>query len=342
MAAMHLKIPVRDQSQIGDARRQATKIAEEHGLDETCRGRIAIVVTELATNLIRYGQKGEILVRADVVHDRKVLEVIAIDHGPGIANVQQSLVDGHSTGGTPGNGMGAIQRQSLVFEIYSAVPAGTVIYCLVGEQAPPRPFPLAAKWGAINVPAPHETVCGDTWRVHESDNQLSVLVVDGLGHGPEAAAAAAAGAEAFDRDPFLPLVTMFENLHLRMQGTRGAALAVAQVDTKTQQMKYAGVGNIAASLREPGCSTGRGLFSHNGIVGVQFRKAQEFNYPCSPGGLLILHSDGVQTRWSFDDYPGLLQRHPGLIAAVLYRDFCRGRDDVTVVVIRLPALGSRA
>jgi anti-sigma regulatory factor (Ser/Thr protein kinase) len=342
MAAMHLKVPVREQSQIGDARRQATKIADEHGLDETCRGRIALVVTELATNLVRYGKEGEILVRADIVNDQKLLEVIAIDRGPGIANIQRCLVDGYSTGGTPGNGMGAIQRLSLTFEIYSAVPAGTVIYCQVGEQEASRSIKRQSAWSAINIPAPHETVCGDTWRVCERDHQLSVLVVDGLGHGPEAAHAAAAGAEAFDRDPFLPLVSMFENLHVRMHGTRGAALAVAQIDTKTRQMKYAGIGNISASLRESGGGTGRGLFSHNGIVGVQFRKAQEFDYPCPPGALLILHSDGLQTRWSLDNYPGLQQRHPGLIAAVLYRDFCRGRDDVTVVVIRLPATESRA
>ncbi len=342
MAAMHLKVPVREQSQIGDARRQATKIADEHGLDETCRGRIALVVTELATNLVRYGKEGEILVRADIVNDQKLLEVIAIDRGPGIANIQRCLVDGYSTGGTPGNGMGAIQRLSLTFEIYSAVPAGTVIYCQVGEQETARPPKLHSTWSAINIPALHEMVSGDTWRVCERDHQLSVLVVDGLGHGPEAAIAAEAGAEAFDRDPFLPLVSMIENLHVRMRGTRGAALAVAQIDTKSQQVKYAGVGNISASIRESGGGTGRGLFSHNGIVGVQFRKAQEFDYPCPPGALLILHSDGLQTRWSLDNYPGLQQRHPGLIAAVLYRDFCRGRDDVTVVVIRLPATGSRA
>ncbi|HEY4261114.1 MAG TPA: SpoIIE family protein phosphatase, partial [Schlesneria sp.] len=239
-------------------------------------------------------------------------------------------------------GLGAIQRLSQTFDIYSAVPAGTVIYCQVGEQSSSQIARRQSTWGAVNIPAPYETVCGDTWRIGERDDQLSVLVVDGLGHGPEAAKAAAEAANEFENNPFLPITTMYDKLHARMVGSRGGAVAVAQINTKSQQMKYAGVGNISGSLRESGSTSSRGLFSHNGIVGAQFRKAQEFDYPCPPGSLLILHSDGLQTRWSFDNYPGLLQRHPGLIAAVLYRDFCRGRDDVTVVVIRLSATESRA
>ena len=78
--------------------------------------------------------------------------------------------------------------------------------------------------------------------------------------------------------------------------------------------------------------------SHPGIVGVQFRKAQPFDYAEVAGQLLILYSDGLQSRWNLSDYPGLVYRHPALIAAILHRDFCRGRDDVTVFVIALEAI----
>ncbi len=72
-----------------------------------------------------------------------------------------------------------------------------------------------------------------------------------------------------------------------------------------------------------------------GIVGGQYRKAQVFDYADVTGNLLILYSDGLQSRWNLQEYPGLVHRHPAVIATVLHRDFCRGRDDVTVLVIDL-------
>ncbi|MGC1331458.1 MAG: ATP-binding protein, partial [Pseudomonas sp.] len=94
-----------------------------------------------------------------------------------------------------------------------------------------------------------------------------------------------------------------------------------------------GIGNIGGSLLSP--ERGRGLASHPGIVGGQFRKAQSFDYAQVSGNCLILYSDGLQSRWNLHDYPGLIFRHPAVIASVLHRDFCRGRDDVTVLVIHL-------
>jgi hypothetical protein len=95
------------------------------------------------------------------------------------------------------------------------------------------------------------------------------------------------------------------------------------------------VGNIGASLISADKS--RGLASHPGIVGGQYRKAQPFDYAHVNGHLLIMYSDGLQSRWNLQDYPGLVHRHPAVIASVLHRDFCRGRDDVTVLVVALEA-----
>jgi hypothetical protein len=124
---------------------------------------------------------------------------------------------------------------------------------------------------------------------------------------------------------------------VRMHGTRGAAMAAAQIDASCGGLKYVGIGNIAGHLHTNHGTPGRGLFSHNGIVGAQIRKLQQFDYDCASGGLLIMHSDGLQTRWRLNSYAGLSERHPAIIAAVLYRDFYRGRDDVTVAVVRLSA-----
>ena len=80
------------------------------------------------------------------------------------------------------------------------------------------------------------------------------------------------------------------------------------------------------------------MASHPGIVGSQFRKAVAFDYPVESRQLLVMYSDGLQSRWNLRDYPGLVHRHPAIIAALLHRDFCRGRDDVTVMVIALEAI----
>ena len=64
------------------------------------------------------------------------------------------------------------------------------------------------------------------------------------------------------------------------------------------------------------------------------RKVQEFVLPWNAGAMLIMQSDGLASRWDLEQYPGLIGCHPALIAAVLYRDYTRGRDDVAVLVAR--------
>ncbi|MBG3851776.1 SpoIIE family protein phosphatase, partial [Xanthomonas hortorum pv. carotae] len=129
---------------------------------------------------------------------------------------------------------------------------------------------------------------------------------------------------------------LIARLHAGMSGTRGGAAAVTQFDSRTGQVRFAGVGNIVASLCDG--DGVRGMPSHPGIVGVQFRKAQPFDFPNATGKLLVMHSDGLQTRWNLRDHPALLSRHPRIVAAVLLRDYARGRDDACVFVMRLGAL----
>jgi hypothetical protein len=98
------------------------------------------------------------------------------------------------------------------------------------------------------------------------------------------------------------------------------------------EVRFAGVGNVAAVVVDG--ATQRGMASYGGIIGHEVRKFQEFAYPFPRGALLVMHSDGLATRWGLDAYPGLASRDPALMAGVLYRDFQRGRDDVTVLVAR--------
>jgi anti-sigma regulatory factor (Ser/Thr protein kinase) len=324
--APQVAVAVTEPNQAGEARRAAVRVAEAIGFDERARGEVAIVATELATNLARYARHGRVLVQAFESGRARTLELLAIDGGPGMADVQACLRDGYSTGGTPGTGLGAVQRLSTVFDIHTAPGAGTVILARIARPAGTDPSRF--EWGAVSLPAPHEIVCGDAWRVTERDGECAVLVADGLGHGVLAAEAAVRARETFDAGPFEDAATMIDRAHRALGGTRGAALAVARIGAG---VRYAGVGNISGAL--VGGERSKGLPSQNGTVGVQMRRVQAFDYDWPAGGRLIMHSDGISNRWSLDAYPGLLFRHPAVVAGVLARDHGRGRDDVTIVVV---------
>lgn len=343
MTYCHAVFPVIEITQVGEARRQAARIAEASGLDEATAGNASIVVSELATNLVRYGKKGEILLRPLNDEAGLGLEVISIDHGPGIENTGRCLEDGYSTGGTAGNGLGAVKRLSAEFDLYGSLagakqPGGTVVFSRV--RAGRTIKKSAFEWGVIERPAPHEVACGDTWRIAERDQQFAILMADGLGHGPQAAESADTAAEVFNADPFATPTEMMTIADRRLRGMRGASLAITQINARDNKLTHVGVGNIAGHLRSRTGSYRKGLMSHNGTVGAEMRKVQQIEYEFPEQPLLILHSDGIQTRWLLESYPGLINRHPAVIAAVLARDFTRGRDDVTVCVVRSTASSS--
>lgn len=321
-------LPIEDSSQIGHARRIAQQLAEQHGFDATDAGRVALVVTELASNILKHATRGELHLR---VLPRAVgagIEILAIDRAGGF-DVQACLADGFSTRGTQGIGLGAMSRQADVFDVH-ADSRGTVLLTRFyprNDKAPDR------RVGISQHSLHDDPACGDVFHLAFDCASISALVIDGLGHGEEAERGARAGEQTYALTPFASPVLLLEDIHRAMIGSRGGALAIAQFDGDS--LRFVGIGNIGACLIAPDKS--RGLASHPGIVGGQYRKAQPFDYAHVNGQLLIMYSDGLQSRWNLQDYPGLVHRHPAVIAAILHRDFCRGRDDVTVLVVALEA-----
>jgi len=321
-------LPIEETSQVGHARRLAQRIAEEIGFDATAAGRVALVATELSTNILKHARHGMLHVRTLPGKSGEGIEIIAVDHGPGF-DLGACLSDGFSTRGTQGTGLGSLSRQATVFDAYADARGAVVMARLYPQGAAAGDYRFGISQHALhNLPA-----CGDAWGLAIRDGYISALVIDGLGHGEEAQQAAHAGAQAFAAQPFAAPEELLSDMHQAMTSSRGGAVAVAQFDPQLRSLKFAGIGNIGARLLS--LEQSRGLASHPGIVGVQFRKAKVFDYPAAAGQLLIMYSDGLQSRWSLSDYPGLAHRHPAVIAALLHRDFCRGRDDVTVLVIAL-------
>jgi anti-sigma regulatory factor (Ser/Thr protein kinase) len=320
-----------DASQIGSVRRAAADLCVRLGFDATDGGEVAIAVSEAATNILKHAGQGEILLRPLRAGAAVGLEILAIDRGPGIANMGASMADGTSTAGSYGVGMGAMQRLACEFDIYSAPGKGTVVMMALWQSGVARDE-RSLHCGAVCLPMPGEDIAGDSWALATDPTSATVMVADGLGHGPLAAEASELACSVAMRAPEQPAAVVLEDAHAAMRATRGAAAAAVRIDMLHDTLGFAGVGNISAHLIQG--AQRRQLVSHNGIVGSNMRKVQEFPAPWDSDSVLVLHSDGLASRWDLDSYPGLVNCHPAVIAGVLYRDFTRGRDDVTVLVLR--------
>ncbi len=323
---------VGEMGEVAAVRRAGATLARLQGFNEVMAGKVSIVITEAGTNIVKHAVRGQILLRPVTANQMNGVEIVAIDKGPGMTNLSINMADGVSSTGTYGVGLGAMKRLAADFDVYTAPELGTVLHMTLWAD---EKFEDSTPWqiGAVSLPVDGETVCGDTWALTVHGKTLTLLVADGLGHGPEAATASRLIASVLDLEPGLPPGAALQAAHTLGKGTRGAAAALAQVDQGGAQLHFAGVGNIAACIVAADGSR-QHMVSYNGIVGSNVRKVKEDVAGWSPAAVLIMHSDGIGTRWNFDSYPGLVARHPALIAAVIYRDFARPRDDLTVVVVR--------
>lgn len=326
-------IRVPDASHVGEARRAVQALSTRLGLDEEATGRVALVATELATNVAKHGGGGHLLARA--IADGTGIELLAVDKGRGIGDLGMVMRDGYSSGGTAGHGFGAIARMSDVFDVYSQPGQGTAVLSRMLRLKPAAADRAEAgvlDVGVVNVAAPGETVSGDGWLVTDGERGPSIVIIDGLGHGAPAHEASVLGLEICRKNRGASPIALMETMHAGLRPTRGAAAAVAEIDLSARVVRLSGLGNISCSVVSAEGS--KSLASMSGIVGHEGRRFQEFSTPFPPGANLVMFSDGFGTRWRLDQYSGLRPRHPALAAGVVYRDQLRGRDDATIVVAR--------
>jgi anti-sigma regulatory factor (Ser/Thr protein kinase) len=320
-------LPVHDASAAGAVRRAAVSLGEAAGLSAASLANLAIVAVEIGTNLARHAIEGRVLVRPSRAEESIGVELIAIDRGPGMADAERWTRDGNSTAGTLGIGLGAIARKSTSFDMYSLPRLGTVLAAVVGGVA-------LRKTAGIRRPIAGEEVCGDGYGVRTVDGREQLMLCDGLGHGPLAAVAAQAAAVGFAGAPTGGPAAVMAHLNDHLRNTRGAVAGVAEIDRDAGTVRFAGIGNVAATIVDG--AHRRMMVCLPGIVGQLTgdvrRTMREFDYPLPPGAAVILHSDGLTDRWDMADYPGLTARAAVVVAATLLRDAGRRRDDASVLV----------
>lgn len=323
-----LRLLVDDPSAIGEARRFLRRHGAEAGFSEEDAERAALIASELGTNLIRHATgAGDLVLRvtSEGTHGgERGLEILAMDRGPGIPDPARALADGYTSRGGIGIGLGAVRRAADRFDLHTG-PRGTVVFARVGVPASEGP-----RIGALQMPKPGEQACGDRWTVRRDGAVVALLVVDGLGHGIEAAEAATEAVRAFSAAP--PPAETLRTLHSALATTRGAAAFVLRLDLERRRVRSAGIGNVTAFFATP--SERRSLLSFPGIVGHRVGRIREQEHEIPDSVHFVLATDGLRSDLSFVDEPGAAGRDPALQAGLFLRDFERGTDDATVVVAR--------
>jgi anti-sigma regulatory factor (Ser/Thr protein kinase) len=318
---------VEDPSAAAACRGAAQSLASRLGFPATRADELALAVTEAASNLHKHAQQGSMLLRITREGDKPGVELVAIDAGPGLRDSTVALRDGHSTSGTLGIGLGAIRRLSDFCDLYSVPGHGTVLVARFW----PRPRQSATSLSAGLVrPMAGETECGDIFGALDTDDAVTGVLCDGLGHGPLAAIAAAEAVKAVLESPADAPAVLVERAHRRMNHTRGGAIGVVRVARGVVQ--FAGLGNIAAMILTDGAR--QSMISVPGIAGHQARTIRQFEYAAPTGAAIVLHSDGISSRWSPEALPGLYARDPLTIAAALLAEAGTHRDDAGVLVLK--------
>jgi hypothetical protein len=285
-----------------------------------------LAVTEAASNLHKHARQGSMLLRITRARDTPGIEMVTIDAGPGLRDARASMRDGHSTSGTLGIGLGAIRRAADFCDLYSVPGHGTVLVARFW----PEPRSDADSCAGLARPIEGETDCGDVFAVEESDGTLTGVLCDGLGHGPLAAIAANEAVHAVFDGPVGDPAAAVARAHSRMGHTRGGALAVVQVTGR--QVRFCGLGNVAAVILDSGSR--KSMLSVPGIAGHQARAIRQFEYDAPPGAAIILHSDGLSSKWGPEALPGLNARDPLVAAAALLAEAGTRRDDASVLVLK--------
>lgn len=332
-------ISIAEPGDVGVCRRRASSIAAGMGFPDVAVGQIAILVTELVENVIRHGGgKGELRLREIARETQRGLEIVCTDSGPGLDRAR-AFLDGYTTAASLGIGLGAVARLADDCEARTP-PSGSGSEIVVVKWLPsPRTAEAPRLWhagridvGARSRPFPGLTVNGDAYVVRfPAPGRVVAAVIDGLGHGVDAHEAAVAGRDYVERQAGAPLPDLFAGLERCLRKTRGAVVAVADIDLDARRLRFAGVGNVEVTVL-----SGQGalqLVSTNGIVGHHHR-LRPYEHAWEAGRTLAMCSDGIRSGWRTGIDKAILLGHPELLAETVVNNYSRSTDDATVLGVR--------
>lgn len=322
-----------DRSLIAFIKREIHNLALQLGFTPHRAAETDIIVAELTSNLMKFANGGELLYRANIDGEYKEIEIYCLDKGVGFDNVVKIMNDGYSSSNTLGHGLGSIKRLSNDFQIYSMKNWGCVQYVKICEK--PDLEIHSAKSGlnhaTIAVNYPGEKLCGDGYYIKQTSKGFQIFVGDGLGHGESANEAVEAAIKAFRQTIETEPAAILRDIHIKVKKTRGLVATIASVDYKSEVWNICGIGNINTRIYNG--LDNKTYTPYNGIIGHNVpRTLNNTIVPYRRHQIIIMHSDGLRTRWSLNDLTSIFKQSPNIIASALYKENIRGNDDATILV----------
>ncbi|MGW7090198.1 SpoIIE family protein phosphatase [Streptomyces sp. NPDC054871] len=319
-------VPIDHYSAVHLAASTARSLAEQCGLPGAMPDQAAVIASELASNLDKHAHGGSLYIHPLPLGGG--LEILAADRGPGMPELQRCLTDGYTTTGTMGAGLGAVTRIATDFTIRTDAEMGT-LSC--ARLAPPERSQTARQAvGLVCVPAGREQHCGDACAIIDTDSVRTAIVIDGLGHGPHAAEAAQIALRSFHTVVDRPLTHILTAIHRSLRRTRGAAVGALRLGQ--EEGEYCGIGNVRAVAVSPHQVRHR-LTGQPGVVGWNIPTPQTHRFPLPPGTTAVLHSDGIDNRWTHTPPRFMLRLPPSLLAGAVAHHHRSTRDDAAVLAV---------
>jgi anti-sigma regulatory factor (Ser/Thr protein kinase) len=331
----HVLFKANDRSYFAILKKEIRALAHTLPFNERQIGEIDIIVAEMASNLVKHAGGGQILTKLVRHNDNEGIELISIDNGAGMADINKMVRDGESSKSTLGLGLGAMQRLSDTFQVYSLKNWGTIILCrkyvkgLTLHIKPP-----IAEIRSVAIPKPGETKCGDSFFHIENKNHIKLFLADGLGHGEEAARAVHEAGIAFINCQELDPAEILRYVNLSVRKTRGLVGMAAIFDIAKKTWQICGVGNITTKINGPTIS--KNYMSYNGIIGLNLPRTMNSQQILhEKGQYIIMCSDGLRSRWDILKYTGILRYDLTMLASSLIKDFTRTTDDASVAICKI-------
>jgi anti-sigma regulatory factor (Ser/Thr protein kinase)/serine/threonine protein phosphatase PrpC len=333
---------VRETYDIGFIRRQITDLMTNLQFSEKKIAEVAIVVSELCSNLIKHSAvDGKIKILQILGEGRTGIEIVAEDKGPGIENVDEALKDGVSSRGTMGGGFGAIRRLSDFFDISSnkkmlgnsTIEPGTIV--TVRKWSGSSLSTLGTNNSDISIsvlsrPYKGLAVNGDSYYFKSFQEREIIAVIDGLGHGTQAYEAANCAVKTIDGNTHKSIEEIIRTMNKDLKKTRGAVVALFIIDKFKKEFEMLSIGNIDSRYMSEN-STER-LFSNNGFIGAYNGNCKTIRRAYKKGDMLVICTDGISPRWETEKYTNGFTNNPAALCNIIFKEYSRENDDATTLV----------
>ncbi len=336
--------PVQNESARILLRSKLSAIAHRIGLSDQKRENMLLVASELVSNQVKHaGGRGLIQIWQQ---PGPVLDILALDYGPGIADLSRAEEDGYSSANTLGKGLGSIRRLSDESYIYTQQDAsgkskkwsGTVFLARFrpggknidydkGASAA-RNCPVALEIGLFSRSLSDDRYNGDRIYFQKTGDTLRWLHLDGLGHGEHAQAATANLASHLSHCD--TPASVLAAVDRQLKGTRGAVAIIGELGLTGKALNILGVGDMHAHVMDN--EEMQSVAFAPGVLGKEHHQPTSFRLGFGQRCLVITASDGIRRNWDISNFPGLFHQHPQLIAYALGNIMGRISDDQSLCI----------